>query len=180
MYAVTLTASFSTMGRPRSSHCTAKSFRISANRVNPQSPSSALNLCCAAVRRCQLELTRRRPKGQYTMMSVYGGIRFIPQHQCELYASIPVLRRFIFKSLLQVERGVIDIVAIRKEKNSPALSQPLFVPLLLRPHTMGTPHIEIQGHVPFWSVACSFLSARYRSPRPRPLDLVLTGGLAIS
>ena len=58
-YAVTLTASFSTMGRPLSSHCAAKSFRISANLVKPQSLSSALNRWVAAGSTHQL---RCRPR----------------------------------------------------------------------------------------------------------------------
>lgn len=44
------TDSFSIMGRPLSSHDAMKSLRRSPNRVKPQSLSSALNLCCAAVK----------------------------------------------------------------------------------------------------------------------------------
>lgn len=42
-----LASSFCTRGTPRPSHGTLKSLRSSQNRVNPQSPSSALNRCVA-------------------------------------------------------------------------------------------------------------------------------------
>ena len=48
------TVSFSIIGRPLSSHDAIKSLRRSPNRVKPQSLSSALNLCCAAVKQHQL------------------------------------------------------------------------------------------------------------------------------
>ena len=40
------------------------------------------------------------------------GIVLIPQYQKELYARIPIIRRLVFESLLQIERRVIYVVAV--------------------------------------------------------------------
>jgi hypothetical protein len=53
------------------------------------------------------------------MRYMYGRIVYIPQDQRELYTCIPVLRGFLFPSLLEVKRSMIDLIAVRKEENPP-------------------------------------------------------------
>lgn len=53
------------------------------------------------------------------MRYMYGRVIHIPQDQRELYTCIPVLGRVLFPSLLEVERGMIDLVAVGKEEDSP-------------------------------------------------------------
>jgi hypothetical protein len=43
----------------------------------------------------------------------------IPEDEHKLGASIPVLARLVFKAMLQVERGMVDVVSKGKEENSP-------------------------------------------------------------
>ena len=121
-YAVTFTALFSTSGLLRSSHVGANSFRSSANRVKPQSPSSALNRWFAAKVNAHQSEYSFASMGDLTMLDVNRRIAWIPQYQSELHARVPVIRRLILMALLQVERCVLDVVAVWKEQDPPSLT----------------------------------------------------------
>lgn len=117
-YAVTLTASFSTIGRPLLSHCGAKSRRTSANRVKPQSLSSALKRWFAAGGTIHISMT---PIGfllcSLTVHYVYRRVMLVPHNQAELDTSVPTLRRLlisIFVALFEIEGREVDVVSKRK------------------------------------------------------------------
>lgn len=117
-YAVILASSFCTRGTPRPSHGTLKSLRSSQNRVNPQSPSSALNRCVATTFR-SAKIATASSLGIRTVRDVDGWVVYVGQNQSELNASVPVCWRFVFPGMLQVKGCVFDMITVRKEEDSP-------------------------------------------------------------
>lgn len=55
------------------------------------------------------------------MRDVDGRIIHVPQDQRELNARVPVFRRLILPSMVQVKRGIIDVVSIREEEDPPII-----------------------------------------------------------
>ena len=57
----------------------------------------------------------RREAMRGMVNSVYGRILRIPQHQRKLYTCIPICRGSFIESVLEIERGAVDAIAVGKE-----------------------------------------------------------------
>src|SRR2546421_3402451 len=57
-----------------------------------------------------------------SMGAVYRRVAWIPKHECKLYASVPVFRRFSFESVLQVERCTLHLIAKWEKQNPPRMA----------------------------------------------------------
>lgn len=55
-----------------------------------------------------------------TMCDMNSRIVFIPQHQRELNAGVPVLRRVLLPGVLEVERGMLNVISIGEKEYPPA------------------------------------------------------------
>lgn len=53
------------------------------------------------------------------MSDIGGRVIHIPQDDRKLHARIPILWDFLFPGVIQVQRGIFDVVAVREEKNPP-------------------------------------------------------------
>lgn len=64
-----------------------------------------------------------------TVTDVDGWVIWIRQDDHKLYTRVPVLGGFVFPGVVQVQRGVLDMVSKREEENSPmVISEPYFSP----------------------------------------------------
>jgi hypothetical protein len=72
--------------------------------------------------------------------------------------------------MLQIERGVIDMITVREEKNPPVTNVRLRVRSDWSPNpqlTMGIPHTGILAHAPSFSTSANPGCAMCGMPRPR-------------